>query len=80
MGRGFPGGVVVGSLPAGAGGTGSGPGPGRSHVLWSSWARAPRVLSLCSGARELQLLSPCDTTAEAHASGARAPQRERPPQ
>ena len=29
---GFPGGAVVGSLPANAGDTGSGPGLGRSHV------------------------------------------------
>ena len=30
--RGFPGGAVVESLPAGAGDTGSGPGLGRSHM------------------------------------------------
>ena len=29
---GFPGGAVVGSLPANAGDTGSSPGPGRSHM------------------------------------------------
>ena len=32
---GFPGGVVVGNLPANAGDTGSSPGLGRSHMLWS---------------------------------------------
>ena len=30
--KGFPGGTVVESLPAGAGGTGSGPGLGGSHM------------------------------------------------
>ena len=30
--QGFPGGAVVGSLPANAGGTGSSPGLGRSHM------------------------------------------------
>ena len=30
-------------------------------------ARAPQLLSLCSSARELQLLSPCTGTTEAHA-------------
>ena len=32
---GFPGGAVIGSLPADAGDTGSCPGPGRSHMPWS---------------------------------------------
>ena len=43
---GFPGGAVVESLPANAGDTGSRPGLGRSHMLWSSWAREPQLLSL----------------------------------
>ena len=30
--RGYPGGAVVGNLPANAGDTGSSPGPGRSHM------------------------------------------------
>ena len=77
---GFPGGAVVGSLPANAGGTGSGPGLGGSHMPRSDWARAPQLLSLSSRAREPQLLSPRATTAEACAPGARAPQRERPQQ
>ena len=34
--RGFPGGSVVGSLPANAGDMGSSPGPGRSHMPWSN--------------------------------------------
>ena len=33
---GFPGGPVVGNLPASAGDTGSSPGPGRSHMSWSN--------------------------------------------
>ena len=48
----FPGGAVVGSLPAGAGDTGSGPGPGGSHMLRSGWAPAPQLLS---GPRSPQL-------------------------
>ena len=63
---------MVGSPPANAGDTGSSPGPGGSHVPRSSWARAPRLLSLRSGAREPQLLKP--------APGAHAPRREGPPQ
>ena len=45
-GWGFPGGAVVENLPANAGDTGSSPGLGRSHMLWSSWAREPQLLSL----------------------------------
>ena len=44
--EGFPGGAVVGSLPANAGDTGSSPGLGRSHVPRSGWAREPQLLSL----------------------------------
>ena len=65
---GFPGGTVVESPPANAGDTGSSPGLRGSHMPWSSWARAP------------QLLSPRATTTEARTPGAGAPQRERPPQ
>ena len=60
--RGFPGGAVVGNLPASAGDMGLSPGPGRSHMPQSSWARVPQLLSLPSGAREPQLLSPHATT------------------
>ena len=54
---GFPGGAVVGSLPAGAGDTGSSPGLGGSRMPRSGWAREPqllslRVWSLCSAKRE----------------------------
>ena len=45
-GGGFPGGAVVGGLPADAGDTGSGPGLGGSRVPRSGWARGPRLLSL----------------------------------
>ena len=44
--QGFPGGAVVGSLPASAGDTGSSPGLGGSHVPRSDWAREPQLLSL----------------------------------
>ena len=43
---GFPGGAVVGSLPANAGDTGSSPGLGGSHMPRSSWAREPQLLGL----------------------------------
>ena len=78
--RDFPGGAVVGSPPANAGDAGSSPGPEGSHMPWSDWAHAPQLLSLCSGARKPQLLSLSAATAEACVPGARAPQRERPPQ
>ena len=60
---GFPGDTVVKNPPANAGDTGLIPGMG----------------SLCSRARELQLLSPRATTTEAREPRARAP-REKPPQ
>ena len=44
--RGFPGGAVVGSLPASAGDTGSSPGLGGSHMPRGGWAREPQLLSL----------------------------------
>ena len=43
---GFPGGAVVGSLPANAGDAGSSPDLGRSHMPQSGWARGPQLLSL----------------------------------
>ena len=49
--RGFPGGSVVKNLPTSAGDTGSIPDLGSSHKAYS-----PQLLSLCSRARELQLL------------------------
>ena len=59
----FPGGRVVKNLAANAGHTGSSPSPVRSHIPRSNWARAPQLLSLCSGAHKPQLLSPRATTA-----------------
>ena len=56
--RGFPGGAVVGNLPAGAGDTGSSPGLGRSHMPRSGWAREPQLLSL-------RVWSLCSTMGEA---------------
>ena len=49
---------MVKNLPASAGDMGLVPGVGRSHPPRSSQAHAPQLLSLCPGARELQLLSP----------------------
>ena len=56
--RGFPGGAVVGSLPAGAGDTGSGPGLGGSRMPRGGWAREPQLLSL-------RVWSLCSATGEA---------------
>ena len=58
---GFPGGAVVGSLPASAGDMGSSPGLGGSRVPRSGWAREPqllslRVWSLCSATREAAMV------------------------
>ena len=70
---GCPGGSVVKNMPANAGHTGSIPDPRRSHTPWSSRARAPQLLSLCSRARECQLPSP-------HALEAQALPQKKPPQ
>ena len=61
MKRGFPGGLVVGSLPANAGDTGSSPGLGGSHMPRSNEAHEPqllslRVWSLCSATREAAIV------------------------
>ena len=58
---GFPGGAVVGSLPANAGDTGSGPGLGGSHMPRSDWVHEAqllslRVWSLCSETREAAMV------------------------
>ena len=76
----FPGGTVAKNPPANVGDTGSSPGPGRSHTPRSNKAHASQLLSLCSRAREPQLLSPCATTTEAREARARAPRQEKPPQ
>ena len=49
---------MVESSPAIAGNMDSIPALGRSHMPVSNWARVPRLLSLCSGAQELQVLRP----------------------
>ena len=76
----FRGCAVVKNPPANAGDTGSSPGPGRSHMPRSNKARIPQLLSLRSGARKPQLLSPRATTPEARMPRARALQQEKPPQ
>ena len=77
--QGFPGGAVVGSLPANAGDTGSSPGLGGSHVPQSNWAREPqllslRVWSLCSTTREAAIVRGLQTTMK---SGPHFPQLEK---
>ena len=76
---GFPGGAVVGSLPANAGDEGSSPGRGRSHMPRSGWAREPqllslRVWSLCSATREAAMVGDPRTTRK---SGPHLPQLEK---
>ena len=76
MSGGFPGGAVVGSLPANAGNTGSSPGLGGSHMPRSDWACEPRLLSLrvwslCSAAGEAAIVRGLRTAMK---SGPRWPQ------
>ena len=76
---GFPGGAVVGNLPAGAGDTGSSPGLGGSHMPRSDWAREPqllslRVWSLCSATREAAMVRGPRTAMK---SGPHSPQLEK---
>ena len=54
----FPGGPVVGRLPASERDTGSISGLESSHMLWSNKAQEPQLLSLCSRACVLHLLKP----------------------
>ena len=63
--QGFPGGSAVKNLPVHAGDTGLIPDPGGSHVLCGNEARVLQLLSLCSRAQELHLLSSHAATAEA---------------
>ena len=58
MNKGFTDGSGVKNLLANSGHTGLIPGPGRSYMPQSSKARVPQLLSLCSGAWQLELLSP----------------------
>ena len=66
--KGFPGDSVIKNLPANARDTGLIPDLGRSYMPWSNQACVPQLISLCSRAQEPQLLSPCATTSEVHAS------------
>ena len=85
--RGFPGGAVVGSLPANAGDVGSSPGLGRSRMPRSSSAREPQLLglcvwSLCSAARGAAMVGGPRTAMKsgpctAMKSGPRLPQLEK---
>ena len=77
--EGFPGGAVVGSLPASAGDTGSNPGLGGSHMPRSGWAREPHLLSLrvwrlCSATRGATTVGGPRTVMR---SGPRLPQLEK---
>ena len=64
---GFSGSPVVKNLPCYARDPNWISGPGRSHMPQGNWAHAPQLLNPNSRARELQLLSPYTTTAEAWA-------------
>ena len=77
--QGFPGGAVVGSLPANAGDAGSSPGLGGSHMPRSNWAREPQLLSLrdwslCSSTGEAAIVGGPRTAMK---SGPRLPQLEK---
>ena len=76
---GFPSGTVVKNPPANARDTGSSPGMGRSHMLRSSWAHEPQLLSLhiwslCSATREAATVRGPRTAMK---SGPRSPQLEK---
>ena len=64
MNRGLPGSSVVENPLVNAGDMGLIPGPERSHMPWNNQAHKPQLLSLCSRAREPQLLSPGAATTE----------------
>ena len=55
---------MVKNLPANAGDIGLIPDLGSSHMPWSNYTCAPQLLSLYSGAQELQLLGPHAATTE----------------
>ena len=65
---GFSDGSGVKNLHFFVGDTGLIPDPERFHKLGSDLAHVAQLLSLCSSAWELQLLSPHATTSEAHRS------------
>ena len=72
----FPGGRVDKNLPTNARDMGSVPGLGRSHMLRVTKANATQLLSLCSKACQMPLLSSRALTTEACVPRARAPQQE----
>ena len=74
----FPGDPEDKNPPASVGDMGSIPGLGSFHMLQSNQAHVPQLRSLCSGDRELQLLSPCAASTEARAPKACATQGEKP--
>ena len=61
-----PASLVVKNPPASEGYTGPISGLGGSHMPQRDEASAPQLLSFCSRAQELQLLSSCVKTNEAH--------------
>ena len=71
--EGFTGGPMVKNSPCNAGDTSLIPALEASHMPWDNYARAPKLLSLCSRAYRPQLLKP--TPPRAHAL-----QQEKPPQ
>ena len=72
----FPGGRVDKNVPTNARDMGSVPGLGRSHMLQVTKANATQLLSPCSKACQMQLLSSQAVTTEAFVPKARAPQQE----
>ena len=58
--------------------TGLIPAEGRSHMPWSNKAPGLQLLSLHSGAHELQLLSPLATTTESMLCNRRSQRSEKP--
>ena len=60
------GGLVVKNSPASTGDLAAIPDLKRSYMLWSNYAHALQLLSLCSRAQELQLLSPHTTAPGTH--------------
>ena len=71
----FPGGRVDKNLPTNARDMGSVPGLGRSHMLQVTKANTTQLLSLCSKACQMQLLSSRAATTEACVPRTRAPQQ-----
>ena len=71
--KGLSDGSVVKNPPTKAGDMGSIPDLGRSHIPQSNQTCVPQLLTLYSGARKPQLLSPPVTITEAHVPQSHAP-------